>query len=116
MGIYGEGLDSKPILYNFIFLDAPSKIRERGSLVPLPVLPDAWSKFWRHNQWNELRARIVGNPPSITTWVNGVKFMEWTETELRHPDKGKIGLQMHGGGDFTQQYVRYRNIRVKRLD
>ena len=41
MGIFGEGLDSKPILYNFIFLDDPGKIKERGSLVPLPVLPDA---------------------------------------------------------------------------
>jgi hypothetical protein len=45
-----------------------------------------------------------------------VKFMEWTETEKRHPDKGGIGLQVHGGGDFTKQYVRYRNIMVKRLD
>ena len=116
MGIFGEGLDSRPILYNFIFLDDPGSIKERGSLVPLPVLPDAWSKFWRHGQWNELRARIVGNPPTITTWVNGVKFMKWTETEQRHPAKGKIGLQVHGGGDFTQQFVRYRKIRVKRLD
>jgi len=23
---------------------------------------------------------------------------------------------LHGGGDFTKQFVRYRNIRVKRLD
>ena len=32
------------------------------------------------------------------------------------PDKGGIALQVHGGGDFTKQYVRYRNIRVKVLD
>jgi hypothetical protein len=25
-------------------------------------------------------------------------------------------VQVHGGGDFTKQFVRYRNIRVKRLD
>ena len=31
------------------------------------------------------------------------------------PDKGGIGLQVHGGGDFTKQFVRYRNIRIKRL-
>jgi len=24
-------------------------------------------------------------------------------------------LQVHGGGDFTKQFVRYRNIRVQRL-
>ena len=116
MGIYGEGLGGKPVLYNFIFMDDPSKIRERGSLVSLPVLPDSWSYFWRHGQWNELRAKIAGNPPTIVTWINGVKFMEWTETEQRHPEKGKIGLQVHGGGDLTKQFVRYRKIRVKRLD
>ena len=60
-------------------------------------------------------ARIVGNPPHITTWIKGVKFMDWTETEKRHPDTGGIGLQVHGGGDFTKQFVRYRNIRIKRL-
>jgi len=24
-------------------------------------------------------------------------------------------LQVHGGGDYTKQFVRYRNIRVKEL-
>ena len=71
---------------------------------------------WKHGQWNELRARIVGNPPHITTWIKDVKFMDWTETEKRHPDKGSIALQVHGGGDSTKQFVRYRNIRLKRLD
>ena len=41
--------------------------------------------------------------------------MEVTETEKRHPDAGRIALQVHGGGDFTKQFVRYRAIRVKRL-
>jgi hypothetical protein len=63
-----------------------------------------------------LRARIVGNPPHVTTWIKDVKFMDWTEAEKRHPDKGSIGLQVHGGGDFTKQFVRYRNVRLKRLD
>jgi hypothetical protein len=62
------------------------------------------------------QARIVGNPPKITTWIDGVKFMEWTETEKRLGDKGGIALQVHGGGDLTKQFVRYRNIRIKRLD
>jgi hypothetical protein len=42
--------------------------------------------------------------------------MEWSDTERRLPDKGRIGLQVHGGGDLTKQFVRYRNIRVKSLD
>ena len=118
MGVYGEGgLGGKPSVMNFTFTDKVTVIIPRtNSPVPLPVLPESWPFFWRHGQWNELRARIVNNPPTITTWVNGVKFMEWTETQKRHPDRGGIGLQVHGGGDFTKQFVRYRNIRIKRLD
>ena len=93
---------------------SPTSSRSRRRL-PLPVLPQSWPSFWRHGQWNELRARIVGNPPAITTWINGVKFMEWTETEKRHPDAGGIALQVHGGGDHTKEFVRYRNIRVKKI-
>jgi hypothetical protein len=93
------------------------KIKEVVSPVTpsLPVLPQAWPMFWKHGQWNELRARIVGNPPRIMTWINGVKFCEWSETQKRHPDRGGIALQVHGGGDLTKQFVRYRNIRVKKI-
>ncbi len=41
-----------------------------------------WPQFWHHGPWNEFGARITGcDMPTITTWINGVKFMEWTETE-----------------------------------
>lgn len=122
MGIYGEGMGGKPHVRNFSFLDAPEKIKIvtelEGKKVPVafPMKEEEWPKFWKHGQWNELRARIVGNPPTIATWINGVRFMEWTETEKRLGDKGGIGLQVHGGGDLTKQFVRYRNIRVKRFD
>jgi hypothetical protein len=116
MGIYGEGLGGRPAVANFSFGQKVTEIVARPASVELPVLPESWPSFWRHGQWNELRARIVGNPPVITTWINGVRFMEWKETEVRHPATGRIGLQVHGGGDLTKQYVRYRNIRVKRLD
>ena len=119
MGIYGEGLGGKPHVRNFSFTDKVTEISDKPTgepPVPLPVLPEAWPQFWRHCQWNELRARIVNNPPHITTWINGVKFMEWQEKEIRHPAKGGIALQVHGGGDYTRQFVRYRNIQVKALD
>jgi len=114
MGIYGEGIGGFGSS-NYNFDGSPDRIRLRNNSVPLPVLPDAWKHFWRHGQWNELRARIEHNPPHITTWINGVKIMEWTDTDKRLPDKGRIGLQVHGGGDLTKQFVRYRNIRVQRL-
>jgi hypothetical protein len=116
MGIYGEGLQAKPSVRNYTFLETPEKIvEETNSPVKLPVLPQSWKYFWRHGEWNELRARIVGNPPAITTWINGVKIMEWEEKQVRHPATGGIALQVHGGGDLTRQFVRYRNIRVKKL-
>ena len=117
MGVYGEGLGGTPNVRNFRFGTTPDSIEVvEETPTPLPVLASSWPHFWRHGQWNELRARIVGNPPTVTTWINGVKMMEWTETEERHPDEGGIALQVHGGGDRTGEYVRYRNVRVKRLD
>ncbi len=117
MGIYGEGLGGKPSIRNFNFLDTPDRVEPvAGAPVPFPVLPQSWPSFWRHGQWNELRARITGGAlPTIVTWINGVKMMEWTETERRHPERGGIALQVHGGGNYTQQFVRYRRIRVKEL-
>lgn len=116
MGIYGEGLSGGISVRNYHFLTKPSEIEADQAPFPLPISPERWPAFWKHGEWHELRARIVGNPPKITTWINGVKFMEWQDTQRRHPDQGGIALQVHGGGDFTQQFVRYRKIRVKVLD
>jgi len=115
-GVYGEGLSGGIHQRNFDFTDKVTEIKEDPCPFPLPVKPADWPKFWQHGQWNELRARIVGNPPTITTWINGVRFMEFTDKEKRHPDTGGIALQVHGGGDTTKEFVRYRNIRVKSLD
>lgn len=116
MGIYGEGFPGgKPHVHNFNFLDKVDKIKEAKAPFALPISPEKWPAFWKHGEWNELRARIVGNPPTITTWIKGVKFMEYTDTEKRHQPRGGIALQVHGGGDFTKQFVRYRKVRVKEL-
>lgn len=122
MGIYGEGLGGNPHIRNFNFEDVVSKINLNPAgnpQVPFPVLVDAWPAFWRAGEWNELRARIVGGTtPTITTWINGVKISEWSETEARHPARGRIALQIHGGGerrDYDGKVVRYRGMRVKPL-
>ncbi len=118
MGIYGEGkLGARPSVHNFTLLATPAEIAPvEDAPMPLPVLPAAWRYFWRHGQWNELRARITGGAlPTIVTWINGVKIMQWTESEKRLAAPGGIGLQVHGGGDFTRQFVRYRNLRIKKM-
>jgi hypothetical protein len=116
MGIYGEGIGGFHYR-NFTFGKKPSEItaEPRKSSFPLPIKPEQWPKFWKHGEWNELRARITGNPPAITTWIKGVKFMEYRGKKKRLPDEGGIALQVHGGGDRTREFVRYRNIRVKKL-
>ncbi|MDB5310115.1 MAG: hypothetical protein JWO38_4317 [Gemmataceae bacterium] len=116
MGVYGEGIGGKPNVKNFDFLDKVTDIRvNKDAPFKCPVSPEQWPSFWKAGEWNELRARIEGNPPHITTWIKGVKFMDYTDTEKRLPDRGGIALQVHGGGDYTKQFVRYRNIRVKEL-
>lgn len=117
MGLYGEGLPGgKPNVFNFNFTkDVNEMVVKDCKEFPCPVSAADWPKFWKHGEWNELRARIVGNPPTITTWIKGVKFMEYTDTEKRLGDTGGIALQVHGGGDYTKQFVRYRNVRVKEL-
>jgi len=122
MGIYGEGLGGKPHIRNYSFKNAVTEIDVKplgDPQVAFPVLADAWPSFWRHGQWNQFRARIVGGQtPTITTWINGVKISEWKETEARHPARGRIALQIHGGGspqDYADKFVRYRGVRVKEL-
>lgn len=116
MGIYGEGTGGF-VARNFLTLDAPDKIKLLDSpAFPAPFTPEGWKALWRAGEWNALRARIAGNPPTIETWVNGVQVMRFVDTEKRLPDRGGIGLQIHGGGDLTKQRVRYRNVRVRELD
>ena len=143
-GVYGEGMKPGFIAQPFSFLDAPDRIFTAGldsparrfrnqTPVTMPVLPQDWPAFWRHGQWNTFRARIVGNPAHITTWINGVQFVDYTDTISRRPE-GAIALQVHGGlefvngkdwvgvdgskggeTDYTKRYARFRNIRVKEL-
>lgn len=114
MGVYGEGLSPGYHVRNFSFKKEVTDIKPEKADFALPVKPEDWAKFWKHGEWNELRARIEGNPARITTWIKGKKFMEYTD-KVKRMDRGHIALQVHGGGDYTKQFVRYRNIRVKEL-
>lgn len=116
MGVYGEGIGGQPNVKNFDFLQKVTEIKPTaGAAFKCPVSAEDWPAFWKHGEWNELRARIEGNPPHITTWIKGVKFMDYTDDKKRLGDTGSIAFQVHGGGDFTKQSVRYRNIRLKEL-
>jgi len=40
----------------------------------------------------------------------------WCNACTRRACAWHPALQVHGGGNYTDQYVRYRNVRVKELD
>ncbi len=95
-GIYGEGLkDVKP------------------------PRPQGWREAWKKDDWNALRARIEGNPPHITVWLNGTQTIDWTDTANHSIDgatDGMIALQVHGGKRWVEGgYHRFRNVAIKEL-
>lgn len=79
---------------------------------------EGWRDIYRPGEWNQLRARIVGQPARITAWLNGVQTFEFQDTVARYPQEGYIGLQVHGGeGSWgTNSRARFRNIRVREID
>lgn len=115
MGLYGEGMARGFNHYAFRFLDAPDRIVAQASAPQRAIEPERWREIWRAGAWNELRVRIVGQPPRITTWIGDTQIVDWQDPEIRHPARGAIGLQLHGGGDFTSASVRYRAIRWRPL-
>ena len=113
-GILGEGIWKRRGVRNYTFGETPDVITlNENEAHPCPVPPDSWKNFWHVGGWNEVRARITGDPPTITTWVNGKQIMQHSEPASVHPATGHIGLQIHGG-KFTGT-VRYRNIRIRTL-
>jgi len=62
------------------------------------------------NEWNAMRIRVVGK--RIQTWINGVEVLDLTDKDM--PDKGRIGLQVHGSKEAGRT-VSYRNLRIRDL-
>ena len=79
-----------------------------------------WSRIWKLDDWNTVRCRVRGNPPTITTWINGALITEYTSDKTFEGvlgDKGHIAFQVHGGvGAWPKgAKVRFRNVRIKEL-
>ena len=78
-----------------------------------------WPKIWKLQDWNTIRARVEGNPPTITTWLNGTFVSRYTSDkkfEEALGDRGSIALQVHGGSGWPKgAKVLFRKIRVKDL-
>jgi len=62
------------------------------------------------NGWNEYVIRCEG--PRIRLAINGIEMADYTEPDQTIPQRGRIGLQIHGG--FVGQ-IRYRTIELEKL-
>ena len=60
--------------------------------------------------WNELLIRCQGR--RIQIWVNGLQTVDYVEQDKSIPQRGIIGLQIHGGAPAEAWY---KNIEIKQL-
>jgi len=77
--------------------------------------PD-WEKYYKADDWNEVRAIITGQPPRTQIWLNGNLVIDNVDTEERLPAEGSIAVQVHGGGDWQGRVTRFRNIRIRPIE
>jgi hypothetical protein len=82
--------------------------RRNRNLVEVPK--DLREKSLKLGQWNDYRIRAEG--ARIRLWLNGVKTVDYTETEASIPRRGLIALQIHGGACTK---VQYRNLVLEEL-
>lgn len=111
-GIYGQGIGGF-LVGDFRFGSSESAIV--GS--PTGFNTSDWLTVWNIDDWNEIRATVQGNPPTIKTWINGFSANSYVGSgDILMPPTGFIALQVHAGNQFPAgKKVRFRNIRVKAL-
>lgn len=63
---------------------------------------DAVFKVLKLEDWNDYTIRCEG--PHIQLWINGLKTVDYTETEAGIAEKGVIAVQIHGGGAAEASY------------
>jgi len=135
--IYGEGtggFNTRPFDIFGVYDDAKK-------LVGLTTKPTAtappkahtvsgagWVGAWKLGDWNTARLKVIGNPPRITTWINGIKVNEFDGNtfpgkgydkariaELLGP-KGSIAVQVHGGKGWPKgAKCQWRRVFIREL-
>jgi hypothetical protein len=70
----------------------------------------AMHKALKPGAWNEYLIRAEGR--RIRTWINGVQGVDYTESDEKLPQVGRIGLQIHGGGPAE---VWFKDIAIEEL-
>jgi len=60
--------------------------------------------------WNE--GQIYANGDHLVLWLNGTKVGECKDDTLK---KGVLGIQIHGGGGFTEMAIRIKKMEIRTL-
>lgn len=81
----------------------------RNKILAAPSKEDL-PKIVKRDEWNDYRIRCEGK--RIQLWLNGVKTVDFTETDEKIPLDGIIGLQIHGG---CKAVVRFKDIVIEDL-
>jgi hypothetical protein len=68
------------------------------------------AKILKPGQWNDYEVRSESGRIRIS--LNGTQTVDYTETDKSIPQKGVIGLQIHGGGKAK---VFYKDIMIEEL-
>ncbi len=68
------------------------------------------SKIVKRDDWNDYRILCQGR--RIQLWINGHQTVDYTEPDESIPQKGVIGLQVHGG---PPSEAHYKEIAIKEL-
>lgn len=72
--------------------------------------PEPLKSALRPKDWNDYIIRCEGS--RIRLWLNGRLMTDYTENDPKIPLRGRIGLQIHGGG---KSEARYKNITLEEL-
>jgi hypothetical protein len=81
----------------------------RKKILAAPA-PEVIAKALKLNDWNEYRIRCEGR--RIQLWINGVQTVDYTESDESIVQKGRIAVQIHGGGKAE---ARYKDVIIEEL-
>ena len=119
-GIYGERL--KGVTNSLVKPPAADQTPEQRTEAARQRAA-VWQKAWKREAWNSVRARIEGEVPKITVWINDQLVTEFADTANHAANgaaDGMIAIQMHFTDEKTPRWVdggfwRWRTIAVKEL-
>lgn len=117
--IWGEGFspELREIPYFLTDQGDAAVVAPNQSKTPIFDLA-TWPAIWDPTAFNEIRARIEGNPPHLQVWISGTKVMDFTDAMVRSDvdATGPLAIQVHSGSRWIQDgTVAFKNIRARDL-